>query len=152
MAKVIVDVVLKDGVNQDTFVSSFDNISDVELDNKLESIPTLVSLNVERSYLPTLESNPSVKSVSDPDALISAPVTYPSEPSNFTLTNKTIGMIPPNTSADGKSNLSLPHYLNTDVIVRNGSPTKLGNRYNSYNDHYEDGSWIDQDNHTYYNN
>ena len=151
MAKVIVDVVLKDGVNQDTFVSSFDDISDVELDNKLESIPTLVSLNVERSYLPTLESNPSVKSVSDPDALISAPVTYPSEPSNFTLTNKTIGWVPPNSSSDGKSNLSYLHYLNTDVIVRNGSPTTLGNNYNSYNNHYEDGDWIDQDNHTYYN-
>ena len=151
MAKVIVDVVLKDGVNQDTFVSSFDSISDVELDNKLESIPTLVSLNVERSYLPTLKSNSSVESVSDPDALISAPVTYPSEPSNFTLTNKTIGTIPQNSSSNGTSHIAYLHYYDTDVIVRNGSPTYLGNNISSLGDHYEDGYWVDTDNHTYYN-
>ena len=57
---VIVSVLLKDGVDQNTFVSSFDSVSEVELHDLLESLVSLVVFKVERSYLPTLRSNSSV--------------------------------------------------------------------------------------------
>ena len=67
---VIVSVLLKDGVDQNTFVSSFDSVSEVELHDLLESVVSLVVFKVERSYLPTLRSNSSVKEVEDPDLVI----------------------------------------------------------------------------------
>ena len=47
MATVNVDVKLKSGVDQDAFVSSFDEISEVTLKDKVESLLDLVVLTVE---------------------------------------------------------------------------------------------------------
>ena len=55
----------------------------------VESLVSLVVLKVEKSYLPTLRSNSSVKEVEDPDTVIE-PLTYPSEPSELVITGKSV--------------------------------------------------------------
>ena len=63
MAKIAVDVLLVDGTNEETFISSFDDIPEVELKNRLPNSPTLLVLRVEESYISTLESDSRVVSV-----------------------------------------------------------------------------------------
>ena len=63
MAKIAVDVLLVDGTNEETFISSFDDIPEVELKNRLPNSPTLLVLKVEESYISTLESDSRVVSV-----------------------------------------------------------------------------------------
>tara|TARA_B100000131_G_scaffold126915_1_gene123955 strand:+ start:278 stop:469 length:192 start_codon:yes stop_codon:yes gene_type:complete len=60
MAKIAVDVLLVDGTNEETFISSFDDIPEVELKNRLPNSPTLLVLKVEESYISTLESDSRV--------------------------------------------------------------------------------------------
>ena len=61
MATLLVNVKLKDGVDQNSFVSEFDSVSEVTVKNLLPNIPTLVVFNVEDSYLSTLQSHSSVE-------------------------------------------------------------------------------------------
>ena len=61
MATLLVNVKLKDGVDQNSFVIEFDSVSEVTVKDLLPNIPTLVVLNVEDSYLSTLQSHSSVK-------------------------------------------------------------------------------------------
>ena len=111
---VIVSVLLKDGVDQNTFVSSFDSVSEVELHDLVESLVSLVVLKVEKSYLPTLRSNSSVKEVEDPDIVIE-PLAYPSEPSDLVITGKTVGWTTTNTSSH---NIRLVYKSNNNIIKR----------------------------------
>ena len=60
-----VDVTLVDGTNQQQFIDSFSGNDSVELVNPLYALPYLLVLNVEDSYLDTLRSNSSVKSVDE---------------------------------------------------------------------------------------
>ena len=147
---VIVSVLLKDGVDQNTFVSSFDSVSEVELHDLVESLVSLVVFKVERSYLPTLRSNSSVKEVEDPDMVIE-PLAYPSEPSELVITGKTVGWTPLNTSSRGDSNLSLQHYYDNDSLTRTTDDVQfLGNEVFSGTS-FEDSAYIDQDSHTFRN-
>jgi len=66
MAKIAVDVLLVDGTNEETFISSFDDIPEVELKNRLPNSPTLLVLRVEESYISTLESDSRVVAVEIP--------------------------------------------------------------------------------------
>ena len=95
---VIVSVLLEDGVDQNAFVSSFDNVPEVELHDLLEGLVSLVVFKVERSYLPTLSSNSSVFEVEDPDVQKVTP-SFPSEPSELIISGKTVGWTPANTSS-----------------------------------------------------
>ena len=147
---VIVSVLLKDGVDQNTFVSSFDSVSEVELHDLVESLVSLVVLKVEKSYLPTLRSNSSVKEVEDPDIVIE-PLAYPSEPSDLVITGKTVGWTPVNTSSRGDSNLSLQHYYDNDSLIRTTSDAQfIGNEVFGETS-FEDSSTIDQGSHTFRN-
>ena len=65
MSVVQVDVTLKSGTDEAAFISSFDSISEVELKDRISSIPTLVVFNVEDSYIVTLKSHSSVVSVEE---------------------------------------------------------------------------------------
>ena len=47
MAIKIINVKLKDGVDQNSFVSEFDSVSEVSVNNLLPNIPTLVVFNVK---------------------------------------------------------------------------------------------------------
>ena len=146
---VIVSVLLEDGVDQNAFVSSFDNVPEVELHDLLEGLVSLVVFKVERSYLPTLSSNSSVVEVEDPDVQKIAP-SFPSEPSELIISGKTVGWTAANTSSRGDSNLSLTHYYDNDSLIRTTNDVQfLGNVQSgtSFNDSY----WLDADNHTFRN-
>ena len=86
---IIVNVKLKDGVDQTEFVSEFDSVSEVSVNNLLPNIPTLVVFNVEESYLSTLQSHSSVE-VAEEEAQAFPSVTYPSQPSTYTLSGKNV--------------------------------------------------------------
>ena len=115
MATVNVDVKLKSGVDQDAFVSSFDEISEVTLKDKVESLLDLVVLTVEESYLSTLESNSDVESISDPTILPAPMVVYPTEPVGFGTTSYISSSVALNTEK-GEQYLSYQHYYDTDQI------------------------------------
>ena len=85
----IVNVKLKDGVDQTSFVSEFDSVSEGSVRDLLPNIPTLVIFDVEESYLSTLQSNSSVE-VAEEEPKAFPSVTYPSQPSAYTLSNKTV--------------------------------------------------------------
>ncbi len=65
MSVVQVDVTLKSGTDEEAFINSFDSIPEVELNDRIVSIPTLVVFNVEDSYIDTLKSHSSVVSVEE---------------------------------------------------------------------------------------
>ena len=105
MAIKLVNVKLKDGVDQNSFVSQFDSVSEVTVNNLLPNIPTLVVFNVEESYLSTLQSHSSVEvAEEEPEAFL--PVTYPSLPSTYTLSNKTVAPNVVTASRDGTDYIS----------------------------------------------
>jgi len=141
MATLLVNVKLKDGVDQNSFVSEFDSVSEVTLKDLLPNIPTLVVFNVEDSYLSTLQSHPSVK---DAEAELESflPVTYPSLPSTYTVSNKTVSLNQIWGGGDGTNYISYQHYLDTDLMQKDGTD-KLGYAGNygsgrpTYDENYE---------------
>jgi len=89
MAIINVSVIVNDGVDEDAFISYFDDVSEVELDDKLDSFVGVMTFNIEDSYMSTLESHSSVKQVEKtPTAEQMSPmITYPSEPTGFSTSN-----------------------------------------------------------------
>jgi len=140
MAKFKTTVLLKDGTDEASFISSFDSVSEVDLINRLPNSPTLVILNVEESYLDTIKSNSSVESA-DIDEPAHSPVTYPSKPSKYTLSGKSIGGVwnssGYNSSLPGTKWISYQHYLDTDLMV---APERTVNGFTGSNvgNHYWD--------------
>ena len=120
MATLLVNVKLKDGVDQNSFVSEFDSVSEVTVKNLLPNIPTLVVFNVEDSYLSTLQSHSSVE-VAEEEPQSFPTVTYPSQPSAYTLSNKTVSADLIDASEDGTDYLSYQHYLDTDLMQKDGN-------------------------------
>ena len=114
MAKVEIEVLLKSGVDQDVFVSSFDEVSEVTLKDKVESLSDLVVLTVEESYLSTLESNSDVKSISDPSIEPKPMVVYPTEPVGFGTTSYISYFV--TTGDKGEQYLPYQCYYDTDQI------------------------------------
>ena len=134
MAKVEVDVLLKDGTDESAFINDVTSNDEVDLKNRLPSSPTLVVLDVEESYFDTLKSHSSVVSV-EVEEVAHAPVTYPSKPSKYTLSGKSVGGYWNDTGSRGDAYMSYQHYLDTDLIVAPertvGSVTgsNVGNHY-----------------------
>ena len=117
MAKLEVDVLLKDGTDESTFINDVTSNTEVDLKNRLPNSPTLVVLDVEESYINTLKSHSSVESV-EVEFRADAPITYPDIPTKYTVTNKTIGGSSTNyESIRGDKYLSFQHYLDTDIMV-----------------------------------
>ena len=119
MAKVIVDVVLKDGTDEAAFITDVTTNTEVELKNRLPNTPTIVVLKVEESYLNTLKSHTSVLEVEVPPPTKPI-VTYPSIPSKYTVTGKKVtGYVTSSnrSSTDGRNGLSLTHYYDTDLML-----------------------------------
>ena len=141
MAIKLVNVKLKDGVDQNSFVSEFDSVSEVTVKNLLPNIPTLVVFNVEESYLSTLQSHYSVE-VAEEEAQAFPSVTYPSQPSTYTLSNKTVSLNQVSGDEDGTTYISYQHYLDTDIMQKDGTD-KLGYAGNygsgrpTYDENYE---------------
>ena len=115
MAKIITDVLLKDGVDETTFINDVTSNDEVDLKDRVSSLKNMVVLSVEENYLDTLKSHASVLNAEffedDP-----APVTYPSIPSTYTLSNKSIGGNNTVTSVSGQKYLSYHHYLVTEIM------------------------------------
>ena len=120
MATLLVNVKLKDGVDQNSFVSEFESVSEVTVKDLLPNIPTLVIFNVEDSYLSTLQSHSSVE-VAEEEPQSFPTVTYPSQPSAYTLSNKNVSANLIDASEDGTDYLSFQHYLDTDVMQKDGN-------------------------------
>ena len=136
MATLLVNVKLKDGVDQNSFVSEFDSVPEVTVKNLLPNIPTLVVFNVEDSYLSTLQSHSSVE-IAEEEPQSFPTVTYPSQPSAYTLSNKSVTYNIVNASRDGTDYLSYQHYLDTDVMQKDGSnDVGIAEDYNSFDNSY----------------
>ena len=120
MATLLVNVKLKDGVDQNSFVSEFESVSEVTVKDLLPNIPTLVIFNVEDSYLSTLQSHSSVE-VAEEEPQSFPTVTYPSQPSAYTLSNKNVSANLIDASEDGTDYLSFQHYLDTDLMQKDGN-------------------------------
>ena len=80
MAKIITDVLLKDGVDETTFINDVTSNDEVDLFDRVTSLSNMVVLNVEDDYLDTLKSHSSVLSAEFFEETPSS-VTYPSTPS-----------------------------------------------------------------------
>ena len=138
MAKVRADVLLKDGTDEVAFINDVTSNSEVDLNDRLPSSPTLVVLDVEESYFDTLESHSSVVSV-QVEPVSQSPVTYPDKPSKYTLSNKTVGGVwvgsGYNSSVAGSQWISYQHYLDTDLMVapvrtiNSNTGSNVGNHY-----------------------
>ena len=115
MAKIITDVLLKDGVDETTFINDVTSNDEVDLFDRVTSLSNMVVLNVEDDYLDTLKSHSSVLSAEFFEETPSS-VTYPSTPSTFTQTDKTIGGTSYYTSVSGQKYLSFQHYSDTDIM------------------------------------
>ena len=108
MATLLVNVKLKDGVDQNSFVSEFESVSEVTVKDLLPNIPTLVIFNVEDSYLSTLQSHSSVE-VAEEEPQSFPTVTYPSQPSAYTLSNKSVMQV--------KMELITFHFNTTLILI-----------------------------------
>ena len=119
MAKIITDVVLKDGTDETSFITDVTSNAEVELKNRLPNTPTIVVLKVEESYIDTLKGHTSVVDVEVPPPTKPI-VTYPSIPSKYTVTGRKVtGYEYPSDrpNVDGRNGLSLTHYYDTDLMV-----------------------------------
>ena len=119
MAKVITNVVLKDGTDEAAFITDVTSNTEVDLKNRIPNTPTLVVLKVEESYLNTLRSHSSVVEVDVPPP-IKPSVTYPSIPAKYTVTGKRVTgyEFPSNRSSiDARTCLGLSHYYDTDLMI-----------------------------------
>lgn len=118
MAKLVVEVKIKDDVDESSFISEFDNIDEVSVKNTIPELPTLLVMYVEESYLSTLQSHPSVVcAVHSPPAYPA--ITYPNLPSRITLSNKTVSNYDGTTSGSpGTNYIPYQFYLNSDIIPK----------------------------------
>ena len=67
MAKVALDVVLKDGEDSTAFGNSFSSNVDVDVKNPMVAIPSLITMKVEESYIDTFKSDSRIEAVDRPD-------------------------------------------------------------------------------------
>ena len=139
MAKLIVEVKIKDGVDESSFISEFDNIDEVSVKNTIPDIPTLLVMNIEESYLSTFQSHPSVVHAEHLPPAFPA-ITYPNLPSKFTISNKTVGDYP-GTNYNGTNYIPYQFYLDTDIMQKpNGGvgaayPAYSRTKYDSVNEY-----------------
>ena len=123
MAKVSVNIILKDGVDQTTFVNDVTSNTEVDLKNQLISLPQMVVLSVEEDYINTLKSHSSI-SILELDEEVVPPLF--SEPSTVSLTNKKCTTVT-SLLESGTDYLSAPHWFSSDI--KEQSDQKLGSLY-----------------------
>ena len=116
MAKVLVDVILKDGEDSDAFGNSFSSNENVEVRNPMVSSPNLIGVNVEESYFDTFKSDSRIKSAEKTDAFkVSRIGTIPPL---VTMNNKTAVTLASawDTSRPGSDFIPAQFYYDTDII------------------------------------
>ncbi len=119
MAKVLVDVVLKDGEDSVAFSDSFSSNTNVELKNPMVSIPSLVVMRVEESYFDTFKSDSRIKTAERSDqALMCSPAAIPAV---TTMSGKDIVVSSSewDTSNPGSDYIGAQFYYDSDSIPPN---------------------------------
>ena len=109
MAKVLVDVILKDGEDSDAFGNSFSSNENVEVRNPMVSSPNLIGVNVEESYFDTFKSDSRIKSAEKSD--------------QFKVS--TIGTVPPFVNMTGKKVVATSSAWDTSQPGSNFIPTQF---------------------------
>jgi len=140
----IIEVKLKEGTDEKAFISEFDSVPEVTVKNTIPDIPTLLVMKIEESYLSTFQSHASVEWA---DKLPQAypTVTYPSIPSKYTQSSKTVRVNPGSTGNNGTDYIPYQFYLDSDIFQKSGN-NKLGvaNDFNSYDNSYTPRSTYDE--------
>ena len=119
MAKVVVDVVLKDGEDSVAFSDSFSSNTNVELKNPMVSIPSLVVMRVEESYFDTFKDDSRIKIAERPDqAVMCSPATIPAV---TTMSGKKIVVATGawDTTQPGSNFIGAQFYYDSDSIPPN---------------------------------
>ena len=122
MAMKTYDVILNDGVDSTDFTNSFSSNANVELKNPMVSMPTLLVMKVEDSYLDTFKDDSRVSKVEIPDPGVT-PLVIPGFTSVGPKKIVTVGA-DTDTSQNGSSYMPLQMYLDQDNI----EPSALNNK------------------------
>ena len=122
MAMKTYDVILNDGVDSTDFTNSFSSNANVELKNPMVSMPTLLVMKVEDSYLDTFKDDSRVSKVETPEPGVT-PLVIPGFTSVGPKKLVTAGS-DTSTSNDGSDYMPLQMYLDQDTI----EPSKLNNK------------------------
>ena len=116
MAKVTLDVVLKDGEDSTVFGNSFASNSDVEVRNPMVSNPTLIGMNVEESYLNTFKSDSRIATVNRADEFLVAstgtPPAFTEMLGKHIVTSSTAW----DTTQPGSNFIGAQFYYDTDIM------------------------------------
>ena len=129
MAKVLVDVVLKDGEDSTSFSDSFSSNTNVELKNPMVSIPSLVVMRVEESYFDTFKDDSRIKTAERPDqAGMCSPAAIPAV---TTMAGKKIVVSSGawDTSNPGSDYIGAQFYYDSDSIPPNPLAEKTESVY-----------------------
>ncbi len=127
MAKVLVDVVLKDGEDSTAFGNSFSSNSDVEVKNPMISNPTLIVMLVEESYWDTFKVDSRIEQaqrIDEHPCMITGTI-----PDYTTMSNKTIVVSSQSwdTNNPGSDYIGAQFYYDTDIIP--SPPINLATHY-----------------------
>ena len=122
MAMKTYDVILNDGVDSTDFTNSFSSNANVELKNPMVSMPTLLVMKVEDSYLDTFKADSRVSKVEIPDPGVT-PLAIPGFTSVGPKKLVTSGG-DTSTSNNGSDYMPLQMYLDQDTI----EPSQLSNK------------------------
>ena len=116
MAKVALDVVLKDGEDSTVFGNSFASNSDVEVRNPMVSNPTLIGMNVEESYLNTFKSDSRIATADRVDEFLVAstgtPPAFTEMLGKHIVTSSTAW----DTTQPGSNFIGAQFYYDTDIM------------------------------------
>ena len=122
MAMKTYDVILNDGVDSTDFTNSFSSNANVELKNPMVSMPTLLVMKVEDSYLDTFKDDSRVSKVEIPDPGVT-PLAIPGftsvGPKKLVTSGNDIS-----TSNNGSDYMPLQMYLDQDTI----EPSQLSDK------------------------
>jgi hypothetical protein len=124
--KITLDVVLKENVDKQEFLDSFDSETEVSLLNIFENIPNVIAVQVEESFLEEFKNDPRV--IAANERLEVFPTTLPPVES---MTKNIICAGNPPLLLNGSDYAPLQFYLATDQIKTN---SKIGRAIPTYDD------------------
>lgn len=114
--KVILDVVLEEGTDKQEFVNSFDSETQADWWNMLESIPNVICMHVEESFIDEFKNDSRVLTADERPEYVSANL-----PNVYSMT-KTITASTPSTTLNGGNFAPLQFYLDTNQISSSNPP------------------------------
>ena len=127
MAMKTYDVILNDGVDSTDFTNSFSSNANVELKNPMVSMPTLLVMKVEDSYLDTFKDDSRVSKVEIPDPGVT-PLVIPGftsvGPKKIVTSSNDVS-----TSNNGSDYMPLQMYLDQDNM---DGPTLASKTYSCF--------------------